>query len=116
MKPAKLRLIVMGTMVVYASCGQSSDNGNASAGAPVNVITPSVAAGRRIFEQRCASCHGFYGKARVNNAEDLTLTRLDSPGIAETINDGRGTMPGFKHALNDTEIKHVVAYVLSIRK
>lgn len=72
--------------------------------------------GKQIFEQRCVVCHGIYGNARNENAANLQMSRIDSPAIVLTIDNGRGNMPMFKDAISDTDMAHLVAYVISLRK
>jgi mono/diheme cytochrome c family protein len=79
-------------------------------------VLASTEAGRVLFQQRCASCHGLDGNARNNNAANLQFTRLDSLSITQTIKNGRGTMPPFKDAIADSDIAHLAIYVKSIRQ
>lgn len=72
--------------------------------------------GKQIFEQRCTVCHGEYGNLRNENAANLQISRIDSASIVMTINNGRGRMPSFAGAINDTDMNHLVAYVRSLRK
>lgn len=76
----------------------------------------STTRGKEIFEQRCVVCHGEYGNLRNENAANLQMSRIDSASIVMTINNGRGRMPSFSGAINDTDMAHLVAYVRSLRK
>ena len=71
--------------------------------------------GKELFRQKCMACHGVNGDARNNNAADLTMTRLDSLGIAYTVLNGRGTMPPFRGAIADSDLAHIIAYVRTLR-
>lgn len=72
--------------------------------------------GREIFEQRCTACHGEYGNLRHENAANLQLSRLDSIGIVQTIQNGRNIMPAFKDAIPDSDISKLEVYVKSLRR
>ena len=72
--------------------------------------------GKKIFETRCVACHGIYGNARVENAANLQISRIDSPAIVLTIQNGRGNMPMFKDAMPDSDLAQLVSYVKSLRK
>lgn len=72
--------------------------------------------GKEIFEQRCVACHGVYGNLRHENAANLQLSRLDSIGIVQTIQNGRNIMPAFKDAVPDSDIAKLEIYVKSLRR
>jgi mono/diheme cytochrome c family protein len=72
--------------------------------------------GKEIFEQRCVACHGEYGNLRHENAANLQMSRLDSIGIVQTIQNGRNIMPPFKDAIPDSDISKLAVYVKSLRK
>lgn len=72
--------------------------------------------GKEIFEQRCVACHGEFGNLRHENAANLQLSRLDSIGIVQTIQNGRNVMPPFKDAIPDTDIAKLEVYVKSLRR
>jgi len=71
--------------------------------------------GKELFEQKCMACHGVKGDARNNNAVDLSMTRLDSLGIATTVLNGRNTMPPFKDAISNEDLSSIIVYVKTLR-
>jgi mono/diheme cytochrome c family protein len=71
--------------------------------------------GKELFQQKCAACHGANGDARNNKAADLSMTRLDSLGIATTVLNGRGTMPPFRGAIADSDLSGIIVYVRTLR-
>jgi cytochrome c oxidase cbb3-type subunit III len=77
-----------------------------------------IAAGRQLFANLCAACHGENGKGSVG--PDLTRStykygkaRLD---ITKSITEGRpGGMPAFNSQIDHEKIESLVEYVLSLK-
>lgn len=77
-----------------------------------------IAAGKQLFGNMCAACHGDNGKGGVG--PDLTVSkykygksRLD---IAKTISEGRpGGMPGFSSQISKEQVESLVEYVMSLK-
>lgn len=77
-----------------------------------------VAAGKRLFANLCASCHGEGAKGGVG--PDLTVStykygksRLD---ITRTITEGRpGGMPSFSSQINREQVESLVEFVLTLK-
>jgi len=79
-----------------------------------------AAAGRRIFERKCASCHNTNGDGKTIVAGHLPYASLidgvwhsdGSPAaIEKQVREGHDPMPKFQGKLTDEEIRQVVAYV-----
>lgn len=96
-----------------------------------------VEAGRAIYQQNCASCHGFHGEGMPDwerpNAQgelpapphdeeghtwkhsDAMLYRLISEGWRDPWNETeRLTMPAFEDSLTPREIRAVVTYLKTL--
>jgi cytochrome c oxidase cbb3-type subunit 3 len=79
-----------------------------------------AAAGKKIFADNCASCHGEAGKGNQElGAPDLTdkiwLYGSDEATIIETITNGRaGVMPAWVDRLDPSTIKAMAVYVHSL--
>jgi len=77
-------------------------------------------AGREIFANNCAACHGDDGKGmREVGGPDLTdaiaLYVSDVGDIEQQIrNPHNGVMPGWKQRLGDTTVKELAVYVYSL--
>jgi mono/diheme cytochrome c family protein len=80
-----------------------------------------VAAGRRIFERKCASCHNSNGDGKTVVAGHFPNANLvdgiwrsdGSPAAIESqIRRGRDPMPKFEGKLTDEEIRQTVAYIV----
>jgi len=91
-------------------------------------LSPAEKTGRRIFQTRCAMCHVGQEPAtematpaserrpatmgpllsKANTANEMTLR--------QKIRDGSRLMPGYKHALTDTQLDQVIAFMKTIEK
>lgn len=84
------------------------------------------AAGRKLFEAKCASCHGKDAKgnaamAKMFKAEPAALNLIDEDTLKKTDADlsdvtdkGRGKMPSYKGKLKPEEISDVLAYLRTL--
>jgi mono/diheme cytochrome c family protein len=84
-----------------------------------------LAAGRRVFERKCASCHNTNGDGKTVTAGRYPYANLidgkwrsdGSPdAIERQIRRGRDPMPKFEGKLTDEEIRQTVAYVLELAR
>ena len=78
-----------------------------------------AAAGRRIFERKCASCHNTNGDGKTIVAGHLPYASLidgvwrssgDAAAIEKQVRQGRDPMPKFQGKLTDEEIRQMTAY------
>ncbi|HYF28327.1 MAG TPA: cytochrome c [Baekduia sp.] len=89
-----------------AACGDDDEGGDAAA------PPASAASGKKVFTDRCASCHtladaGAEGRLGPN----LDETNLDTAAIEQQVREGGGSMPAFEGSLSDDEITSVATYV-----
>jgi mono/diheme cytochrome c family protein len=84
-----------------------------------------LAAGRRIFERKCASCHNTNGDGKTVTAGRFPYANLidgvwrgdGSPeSIEHQIRYGHDPMPKFTGKLTDEEIRQTVAYVVELSR
>jgi cytochrome c oxidase cbb3-type subunit III len=79
-----------------------------------------AAAGRKIFADNCASCHGDAGKGNQelgapNLTDKIWLYGSDEPTVIETITNGRGgVMPAWTGRLDPSTIRALAVYVHSL--
>ena len=89
--------------------------------------TRDLAAGQRIFERKCASCHNRNGDGKTVTAGRFPYANLldgvwrsdgSAQAIERQIREGHDPMPKFEGKLTDEEIRQTVTYVreLSRRK
>ena len=79
-----------------------------------------AAAGKKIFADNCASCHGDTGKGNQdlgapNLTDKIWLYGSDEASLIETITNGRsGVMPAWVDRLDPSTIKAMAVYVHSL--
>jgi cytochrome c oxidase cbb3-type subunit 3 len=79
-----------------------------------------AAAGRKIFAENCATCHGDAGKGNQelgapNLTDKIWLYGSDEAAVIETITNGRnGVMPAWSGRLDPSTIKALAVYVHSL--
>jgi mono/diheme cytochrome c family protein len=87
--------------------------------------TSDLAAGQRIFERKCASCHNTNGDGKTVTAGRFPYANLvdgiwrsdgSALAIEKQIREGHDPMPKFEGKLTDEEIRHTVTYVLELSR
>jgi cytochrome c oxidase cbb3-type subunit 3 len=92
--------------------------GAAYQGTSGHKVDSYVAAGKKLYGNLCASCHGEGGKGGVG--PNLTISkykygksRLD---ITKTISEGRpGGMPAFSSQIDKEQVESLVEFVLTLK-
>ena len=70
-------------------------------------------AGRDVYAEHCAACHGERLNA-TGAAPDLKLMRADQKArFDEMVRNGKGQMPAWEGMISDEEIGQIWAYVRS---
>lgn len=137
MKFLKITLVLTTFILFTMACNQSAANnsaGNANAKPNTNANTTAaantqptmadeLAAARKNYKEKCASCHkedGSGGKTDIEgtiiNAENLTsdkMKKMDDAKYIDYIENGIKDegMPAFKGKLTDQEIKDIVKFI-----
>jgi mono/diheme cytochrome c family protein len=84
-----------------------------------------LAAGRRIYEAKCASCHNTNGDGKTVTGSRFPYANLidgiwrsdGSPeAIGRQVRRGHDPMPKFEGKLTDEEIRQTVAYVVELSR
>jgi len=83
-----------------------------TAGAEANPID----FGGAVYKANCTMCHGEDGKKGLAGALDLSMSQLDKAGIVAVVNNGRGSMAGYKSTLGEKEVDAVAEYIATLRK
>jgi mono/diheme cytochrome c family protein len=74
-----------------------------------------IGAGKHVYQQRCAACHGSTGTGRRDFFPDLRDNRIltveDPDGLIGIVLHGRGLMPPFRSHLSDDEIAAAISFL-----
>jgi mono/diheme cytochrome c family protein len=80
--------------------------------APAHAQT-AAEAGRDVYTEHCATCHGERLNA-TGAAPDLKSLRADQKAyFDERVRDGKGQMPAWEGMISDEEIGNIWAYIRS---
>lgn len=99
-----------GTMGPAPAPGAGSGTGHAGEGGEQGTGDP--AAGKTVFADNCAGCHGVSGTGG-NGGPDLTAipSAKDEAAVLKQVQNGGGGMPAFEGTLTQKQIQDVTAYV-----
>lgn len=85
---------------------------------PLDFTAMSINSGKKLYEKRCVSCHGWpsEGKNIMPSIPDLgtniTINKDDGTLYA-TLTNGVGAMPAYKDVYNDEERWEIINYIRS---
>lgn len=115
-KKSNKALAVLSVFLIVTAYGLAEMNKKAKAGTAIDTsaAASTLEAGKLIYNEKCAVCHGSDGKLGSSGAKDLTATSLNAEEQKAMIANGKNAMPGFKEALTDEQIEAVVEYVQSL--
>jgi len=83
-------------------------------------LTPTEAAGRRIFDRQCGQCHEAYTSKPLKGPSLMGMykrpyLKMGAPANDERVHDiiwvGRAKMPAFNRALTEEEVDKLIAYL-----
>ena len=84
---------------------------------PDGTVDPVLVAGRQVYTDRCANCHGNRGQGgRGPKATGPAMVEI-YPVVAdqvEVVTEGRSGMPGFADALTPAEVEAVVRFTREV--
>jgi cytochrome c553 len=70
---------------------------------------------KKLYDNKCAICHGFDGRQQYAGAKDLGASTLSRDQVITQISDGKGTMPPQKDVLGPEQIAALADFVLTLR-
>lgn len=71
--------------------------------------------GKKIFESKCAKCHGNDGMKGRFGAANLKVNRSDDSQLFRVISKGKNWMPSWEKKLRPEQIKSVITYIKTLR-
>jgi mono/diheme cytochrome c family protein len=114
-------LVLVLAALTLAACGGGGSSSTESAGEETTSPGPAeggkeaggnLAAGKEVFAQNCATCHGATGHGGGGGPDLRTMPKAQSvEGTVEQVTNGGAAMPAFKGILSPQEIKDVATYV-----
>jgi len=101
--------------------------GDASKANPVKSSAESIAAGKDLFQKKCASCHGKTGLGDGSKASELktepgNFSKADFQSQSDgslfyKIEEGREDMPSFKKKIEDkNDIWNTINFIRTLKK
>jgi cytochrome c55X len=84
---------------------------------PAPAASPdNIAAGKRLYTNYCARCHGLNMMTTSAAVLDLrTFPKQDKTRFIESVTKGKGAMPAWGGALKDADLDQLWAYVSAPR-
>ncbi|MDX2359169.1 MAG: cytochrome c [Crocinitomicaceae bacterium] len=105
----KLVLRLFFISIVLVGCGESSTSDSLEAGEHLS--------GEDFFIQRCTVCHGNDGAAQTSNANDLSVSSMNTMEIQSIIENGKNGMPPFSPYIeSDSTMTELIEFVKDLRK
>jgi mono/diheme cytochrome c family protein len=86
---------------------------------PATAQAADVMAGKKVFDDNCASCHGPDGNSVVAGVPHFSKgERLEKPDsmLIKTVQTGLNVMPAWKGILTDVQMADALAYIRTLRK
>ena len=112
------RLLPAALIAVIAAVGACAADGVPEVPVgPDGYPDPELVAGRQVYIDRCANCHGNDGGGGRGTrlSDGLMVTRYpDVHDQIEVVADGVRSMPAFSDTLDDVEISAVVRYTREV--
>ena len=114
-----IRLLLASFIVLVIAAGLGCDTEPRKTDAELG-LTPPQAAGRRVYDARCAECHSAYSSRNLRgpSLHGLYQKKFMTSGIPvnddrveEIILLGRAKMPGFQQKLTQQQLDALMAYL-----
>ena len=74
--------------------------------------------GAKLYNQRCADCHGSNGQPTMSGVPDFSRNQAlmqSDLDLIRTISVGKGMMPAFQGLLSEQQILDVIAYLRTLQ-
>jgi len=113
----RTRLVLIASLaflLAVASCGGSKTRDQypvrAAENAPVDLTLV-----KKLYDVKCALCHGYDGAQQFAGAKDLTQSVLPKSEVVLRIAEGKGSMPPHKEVLSAEQMDALADFVLTLR-
>ncbi len=78
-----------------------------------------IFAGRTIYEDHCASCHGLDGRPTVPGTPDFSEGSslfVSDAELIRVVKSGKSLMPAYDRVLKESEVLDVISYLRTLRR
>lgn len=72
--------------------------------------------GKTVYKTYCIACHGPKGKLMLNDAPDLSVSKMTLEERLENIRKGGSMMPAFAEVLSEEQIQAVAVYLDKLKE
>ncbi|TNF26736.1 MAG: hypothetical protein EP314_05540 [Bacteroidetes bacterium] len=72
--------------------------------------------GKQVYKTYCVACHGPDGKLMLNDAPDLSVSKMSMEERLENIRKGGSMMPAFAEVLSEEQIQAVAGYLEQLKE
>lgn len=82
------------------------------------VMAADPISGGQIYQMHCANCHGVDGQSDIPGTPNFSFGEglfQSNRQLQETIENGKGVMPGYRALLKESEVFDVIAYLRTLR-
>ena len=110
----RTRLVLIAALLALVSCGGTKTRDQY----PVRAMeggSVDFALVKKLYDVKCALCHGYDGAQQFAGAKDLTQSVLPKNEIKLRIAEGKGSMPPHKDVLSDEQMDALADFVLKLR-
>jgi mono/diheme cytochrome c family protein len=70
---------------------------------------------KKLYDMKCALCHGYDGAQQFAGAKDLTQSVLPKNEVLLRIAEGQGSMPPHKDVLSEEQMDALADFVMTLR-
>ena len=110
----RLVLITCTILVALASCGGTKTRDQYPVRATENgAVDFSLV--KKLYDVKCALCHGYDGAQQFAGAKDLTRSQLPKNEVVLRIAEGKGSMPPHKEILSEEQLDALADFVMNLR-
>ena len=82
----------------------------------VNSQSTEIHPGKSVYKMYCIACHGPDGKLMLNEAPDLSVSKMTLEERLENIRKGGSMMPAFSEVLSEQQIQDVADYLDELKE
>jgi mono/diheme cytochrome c family protein len=72
--------------------------------------------GKEVYRTYCVACHGADGKLKLNEALDLSRSKMTLEERIDNISKGGSMMPAFAEVISEEQIQAVAVYLDELKE